>query len=730
MFLLSYLAMFSQVVRTSEAARKKVEYKKLYNENFFGQKTNELLAEGKLVSLFDINGKLIDTYRTGDWIIYYDEEDIFVNTNDGSHFKGEYEVGLKTGTWKKYGDNGKLKLEVEYSKGKKNGKYIIYSENGNIGLKGEYKNDLKVNRWLNYNGKGEIYSEENYDKNGNKNGKWNMANYLAGNHSIGEYSNNERIGIWKVVDDKTTVTTQTIDYSKCISTNYFSNGKILSQLFYFYAPDNLIGFYNFVMFNENGSKRLEGNFNSSVTYKVNKVEDLIIPNGIWTSSWEDGLPAVEYNFDKQTSKVLNGKFEEKYVYINENGNYGKGEKVLQELSFKYLNGKPQIVMNNLYSLSKVDSNYIAYAGPNIKFGSFSRFGIWEYYNKNGVLQNKSNYNFITNKLEGTSIRYSANGKVKSKGKFDENGKKTGIWEIYYENGNVSEEVPYENDKIQGVVIGYYENKNKKSKVAYADNKIIGIKELYFPSGKLLGKENYKDGKFASNGDFYDENGTVTLQSGNGYKLEFFDNGKMSFKGNYRNGNLHGLCSWYFENGNLKQEENYENGVANGLSKIYFVSGNLMQKTVYDKGKTNGSVEYYHPNGKLLGKNKFSNNDFKEPEDFFDENGNSTLSNGSGYLLQYYNNGKISNRANYLNYCRSGKVTWYYNNGQIEQEAIYKYSETQKPFGLRWEVLTGFDINGNEREIGTLKNGNGTWITYDENGKKIVTEYKNGLQINK
>jgi antitoxin component YwqK of YwqJK toxin-antitoxin module len=209
---------------------------------------------------------------------------------------------------------------------------------------------------------------------------------------------------------------------------------------------------------------------------------------------------------------------------------------------------------------------------------------------------------------------------------------------------------------------------------------------------------------------------------------YYPNGNIEHKGQYNiNGRMAGIWTYYFENGKIKSEQNYDNGNVNGICKFYYETGILKEKDIYINGKINGAVEFYHPNGKLLGKAKYTDGVYIAPEDYFDENGNKILSNGSGRYMTYNVKGKIEYQCNYLNYCRSGKAEWFYDNGQLEESAIYKYSESQKPEGLRWEILSSFDRFGNAREKGTLKNGNGTWLNYAENGNKTETEYVNGVK---
>jgi MORN repeat variant. len=95
---------------------------------------------------------------------------------------------------------------------------------------------------------------------------------------------------------------------------------------------------------------------------------------------------------------------------------------------------------------------------------------------------------------------------------------------------------------------------------------------------------------------------------------------------------------------------------------------------------------------------------------------------------YHKNGKIEYTTQNKNGCRYGETFWFFDNGQLEQKAIYKY-QVGNESGLRWEILEVFDINGNPLDKGTLKEGNGTWKSYDKNGNLTSTSiYKNGVKV--
>lgn len=348
--------------------------------------------------------------------------------------------------------------------------------------------------------------------------------------------------------------------------------------------------------------------------------------------------------------------------------------------------------------------------------------------KNNINPTEENNTKTAGQLKGTEkLNYYNNGKLQSIGK-EYNGKRVGEWQFYFSGGSLDGIFNYDDEeRLHGKYELYFTNGKLREAGTYVNNKIEGTISFYHPNGKLSGKQNFKDGKHVSDGDYFDENGNITLQNGTGYRVEYFVNGKFSFTGNFKNGKKQSRCTWYFDNGNLKEESNYDNGIANGEYKIHFESGKLKEKGVYENGKVNGLVGFYHPNGNFFGSAKYSNGTLISRDDFFDENGNLILTNGSGVYSEYNVKGRVVYRCNYLNYCRNGIAQWYHDNGQLEQEAVYKFSEAHKPDGLRWEIISSFDNNGQQREKGTLKNGTGTWITYDANGNKTVNEYVNGIK---
>ena len=56
---------------------------------------------------------------------------------------------------------------------------------------------------------------------------------------------------------------------------------------------------------------------------------------------------------------------------------------------------------------------------------------------------------------------------------------------YYENGQLSEEIPYKDDKIDGIVKKYYENGVLKCKTTYTQGQKTTNEICYDENGKII-----------------------------------------------------------------------------------------------------------------------------------------------------------------------------------------------------------------------------------------------------
>jgi antitoxin component YwqK of YwqJK toxin-antitoxin module len=84
-------------------------------------------------------------------------------------------------------------------------------------------------------------------------------------------------------------------------------------------------------------------------------------------------------------------------------------------------------------------------------------------------------------------------------------------------------------------------------------------------------------------NLFDENGNR-----HGYWESYYENGELSYKGNYVNGNRHGYWEYYWYNGNLWYKGHYVHGEEHGYFEEYHYNGELLYKGFYDTGNR---VEY-------------------------------------------------------------------------------------------------------------------------------------------
>lgn len=161
---------------------------------------------------------------------------------------------------------------------------------------------------------------------------------------------------------------------------------------------------------------------------------------------------------------------------------------------------------------------------------------------------------------------------------------------------------------------------------------------------------------------------------------------------------------YDSNGRTTSETHMVDGVKNGHSTYYYENGNPKLVEIWKNGK------------RITFKDQFL------------EDGTQTLKDGYGVYMTFNNAGNKNFEAQYYAGRRAGKATWYYDNGQISESAVYRFTKDDIS-GLRWEIVSSFHKDGTPREKGTLKEGNGTWIIYDDAGKLVeVLEFQNGMRI--
>ena len=103
---------------------------------------------------------------------------------------------------------------------------------------------------------------------------------------------------------------------------------------------------------------------------------------------------------------------------------------------------------------------------------------------------------------------------------------------------------------------------------------------YYKNGEVKEKSNFKDGK------------------AEGESIVYYDNGKLRGKGNYKDGKAEGEIFSYFENGESELIANFKDGKLEGEFLSYYKNGQLKEKSNYKDGKAEGEHLSYYENGQL------------------------------------------------------------------------------------------------------------------------------------
>jgi antitoxin component YwqK of YwqJK toxin-antitoxin module len=167
---------------------------------------------------------------------------------------------------------------------------------------------------------------------------------------------------------------------------------------------------------------------------------------------------------------------------------------------------------------------------------------------------------------------------------------------------------------------------------------------------------------------------------------------------YINNKLDGQWKVFTLRGGLVRFQTYRNDSLNGISRGYWIDGKgIMDEREYFNGKNKFIQRTYFKNGKT------------ESEMPYQEG------KPNGTIKRYYETGTLQETQEMKNGRADGARKYYYSNGQLWIDQVYKA-------GKNWEVRANYTEKGQRRRAGTLRNGNGTMIFYNDDG--TVREVKN------
>ena len=222
---------------------------------------------------------------------------------------------------------------------------------------------------------------------------------------------------------------------------------------------------------------------------------------------------------------------------------------------------------------------------------------------------------------------------------------------------------------------------------------------YYPSGEISREKRFfEEGSFeieewksfSLDGDLK-ESGRIHRKDGmrNGLTEQWTHNDGdaiLKFKINYRNDKEDGL-SEYWHNGKLFFKTNYKNGFLDGAREVMWDNGQLRAKLNYKHDKLEGIQEFWHPDGQPLLK-AFCRENKRE-----------------GLFECWYGNGQLFVRDSYKNGVRDGLYECWYPDGQLKSKCVFEKGVlVEECFVSTFETITlkHYDRKGLLRDYKWMK----------------------------
>ncbi len=199
---------------------------------------------------------------------------------------------------------------------------------------------------------------------------------------------------------------------------------------------------------------------------------------------------------------------------------------------------------------------------------------------------------------------SASAQEKEINRLDARGKKSGVWETYYESGKVKSRGTFRDGHPVGLLVKYYPGGITQAEMNFDETGTVSYVKMYYETTWLAAEGKYINQLKDSVWNYYSAYDrrkafTETWKAGkrNGSSFKFYSEGKPSEYTEWRDDKKNGAWEQYFEDGALRLRGNYVNDSLDGAFLCYNPDSSLSIKGSYKAGRIDGSWTYYSEDGK-------------------------------------------------------------------------------------------------------------------------------------
>lgn len=310
------------------------------------------------------------------------------------------------------------------------------------------------------------------------------------------------------------------------------------------------------------------------------------PDGKWTYWYENGnLETVQY--------YKMGLEDSTFTWWDEEGNItktGNFKDGAYQGIWKYFYTNGQLMAEENYDNNRLSgkSTYWYKSGAKSSEGNYVRdkqSGIWTYWYENGQI--KESGNFDDNNRIGEWKSFFEDGKLNMVTVYQDSI--VYIMELYDTNGQ------HLVQNGSGDYTSYFESGIVQSKGKIQNGKFTGVWKFWHEDGTLSEIGKYTDNEYLLM-DKWDISGRHYIDAGTGYEVIRYENDTIASEGAYKNGYIEGEWIYRNEAGTVTAKVGYRHGKANGNAIYYFDSGKIMIEGSYAMGRQHGTWVWYHENG--------------------------------------------------------------------------------------------------------------------------------------
>jgi antitoxin component YwqK of YwqJK toxin-antitoxin module len=202
------------------------------------------------------------------------------------------------------------------------------------------------------------------------------------------------------------------------------------------------------------------------------------------------------------------------------------------------------------------------------------------------------------------LQFTVSAQQNTLNQLDSGGRKTGVWETYYESGKVKSHGTFRDGHPVGLLLKYYPGGILQAEMNFDETGTVSRVKMYYETSGLASEGKYVNQLRDSVWNYYSSwdkrkafSESWKMGKRDGVTYKFYSEGKPSEYLEWKDNVKNGKWEQYFENGAVRLTGYYLNDTLNGNFVCYNPDSSLSIKGSYRMGTLDGTWTYYSEDGK-------------------------------------------------------------------------------------------------------------------------------------